>query len=63
MFNNDSNVSTTIICEKGVGQHKLLILTTFSVSIVDDSCKACKFTETVYMRIVSIFEQSQLQII
>ena len=45
MFNG-SNVSATIIYEKGVGKptQACLILTTSSVSIVDDSCKACKLT-------------------
>ena len=53
MFNNGSNVSATIICEKGVGKptQACLILKT-SVSSVDDSCKACKLTYTVYMQIV-----------
>ena len=58
MLNNGSNISATIICEKEVGKptQACLILTTL-VSIVDDSRKACG------MRIVSIFEQSLLQII
>ena len=63
MFYNGSNLSATIICEKAVGKptQACLILTT-SVSNVDDSCKACKITQTVNMRIVSISEFSQLQI-
>ena len=46
MFNNGSNVGAAIICEKGVGRptQTYLILTTYSVSIVDDICKACKLT-------------------
>ena len=46
MFNNGSNVGTTVICEKGVGRptQACLILTTSLASIVDYSCKACKLT-------------------
>ena len=45
MFNNDSNVSATIICEKGVGKPtQVCPILTSSVSNVDDSCKACKLT-------------------
>ena len=45
MFNNGSNVSAIIICEKGVGKltQACLILMTL-VSNVDDSCKAYKLT-------------------
>ena len=58
MFNNGTNVSATIICEKGVGKptQASLILTNL-VSNVGDGCKACKLTSMyieVYMRIVSI---------
>ena len=58
MFNNGSNVSATIICEKGVGKpaQACLILTT-SVSNVDDSCKACKLTSN-YVGIDSVHENS-----
>ena len=53
MFNNGSNVSATIICEKGVGKptQACLILTT-SVSNADDS--ACISLHKVYMRIVLV---------
>ena len=45
MFNNGSNVSATIICEKGVGKPNQACLNlTTSVNNVDDSCKACKLT-------------------
>ena len=47
MFNNDSNVSATIIREKGVGkptQACLILTTSEPVSNVDDSCKACTLT-------------------
>ena len=56
MFNNGSNVSATIICEKGVGKptQACLILTTL-VSNVDDSCKTCKLTS---MYIDSVHENS-----
>ena len=57
MFNNyGSNISATIICEKGVGKptQACLILTN-SVSNVDDSCKAYKLTS---MYIDSVHENS-----
>ena len=60
MFNNGSNVSATIICEKGVGkppQACLISILTNSVSNVDDidSCKTCKLTS---MYIDSVHENS-----
>ena len=59
MFNNGSNVSATIIYEKGVGKptSACLILTTSVSNVDDDSCKACKLT-LMYSYIDSVQENS-----
>ena len=60
MFNKGSNVSATIICEKGVGKPRqaCLILTNLvSNANVDDSCEACELT-SMYTDSTSVHENS-----
>ena len=62
MFNNGSKVIATISLQKRTTrptQTCLILMTLVRIN----SCNFCKLTQTVYMRIVSNYEQSQLYII